>query len=78
MARPSFLDVLHKGATHGTSDMADPPGLVRRGNVWMIRVRVPERVKPIIKKQEITKSLKTTSHREARLREAADPAPFAR
>jgi len=48
--------------------MADPPGLVRRGNVWMIRVRVPERVKPIIKKQEITKSLRTTSHREARLR----------
>ncbi len=47
--------------------MADPPGLVRRGNVWMIRVRVPDRVRPIIKKREITKSLKTTSHREARL-----------
>ena len=68
MTRLSLTDLLHKDATQGVSDMADPPGLARRGNSWFIRRRVPEHLKPIIGRTEITKTLKTTSHREAKLR----------
>ena len=45
--------------------MAKIPGLVRRKNTFYIRVRVPESLKDVIGKREITKTLKTRDYTEA-------------
>ncbi len=42
-----------------------PEGLVLRGNVYQIRIRVSEDVQPIIGKTEFTKSLRTRNYDEA-------------
>jgi hypothetical protein len=36
-----------------------PQYLIRRGNVWQIRIRVPQEIRHVIGKAEIWKSLKT-------------------
>ena len=40
------------------------PGLQKRGGRYAIRVRVPDRLRPIIGKREITKALGTADRRE--------------
>jgi integrase len=41
------------------------PRLIKRGGRYSIRVRVPDELRPILKKREIWKSLGTADHREA-------------
>lgn len=45
--------------------MAAYPGLQKRGGRYSIRVRVPNRLRPIVGKREITKALGTADKREA-------------
>ncbi len=48
--------------------MAKNGGPVRRGSRWYMRVRVPDDLVDIIGKREISKSLGTGDHREAKAR----------
>lgn len=57
--------LLHNGATQGDEQMVKVPGLSRRGGVWQFRVRVPDKLREIIGKREIVKSLGDVSHAEA-------------
>jgi integrase len=45
-----------------------PEHLLLRGNIWWLRVRVPDELRPIIGKTEIRKSLKTSDGAEAKRR----------
>ena len=57
--------LLHNAAPQGSEDMARVPGLKNRKGRWTLRVRVPDEVRPTIKKLEISKSFGATLHLEA-------------
>lgn len=42
-----------------------PPYLQLRGNMWWFRLRVPDRLRPIVGKLEVRRSLKTSNYAEA-------------
>lgn len=54
--------MLHKD---GKAAVAKLTGLVKRGGVFWFRVRVPTDLVPVLKKREITRSLRTSDRKEA-------------
>lgn len=48
--------------------MAKPEGLAKRGTRYFVRVRVPDRLRPIVDKREIVKALGTSDRAEALVR----------
>ena len=65
MPRDTRPELLHRPATQGGSEVARVPGLVRRGNRYYFRRRVPTNLQSVIGKTEFTKSLGDISQREA-------------
>ncbi|MDB5478865.1 MAG: integrase family protein [Alphaproteobacteria bacterium] len=57
--------VLHNPATQG-AEMARQNRLSQRGTSWVFRARVPDRLRPIIRKNEIHKSFRQVSHADAK------------
>ena len=57
--------MLHNAATQGSEDMAHVAGLKNRNGRWTLRVRVPDDVRPTVKKLEISKSFGAVSFLEA-------------
>jgi hypothetical protein len=46
-------------------EMRKPPRLQRRGSAYFLRAKVPEDLRPIVGKREITRTLGTTVYRTA-------------
>lgn len=65
MARNVGKKLLHNPATEAATNVARPPGLIRRGNCWGLRIRVPDRLRDAIGKTEIWKSFGQVSYPEA-------------
>jgi integrase len=57
--------LLHNFATQSGEDVARPAGLIQRGGSYGLRVRVPDKLRPVIGKREVWKSFGPVSFKDA-------------